>query len=82
MLLSCHNAAENVHYPNGVCRHNVSNLIYVPLTALNASVDPTVIVCSNHVPMNKTSTASTEAVCPSRKSTQLKHNEPTLTYVT
>ena len=55
--------------PGGVGRHNVSNLIYVPLTALNASADPTAIVCSNHVPMNQSYTVSTEVVSPSTKST-------------
>ena len=29
---------------------NVSNLMYVSLTALNASANPTAIACSNHVP--------------------------------
>ena len=43
--------------------------MHVPLTALNASSDPTAIVCHNHVPMNESYTDSTEAVCPSRKST-------------
>ena len=50
-------------------RHWKTHLIYVPLTALNASADPTAIECSNHVPMNQSYTVSTEAVCPSRKST-------------
>ena len=68
MTLSHHNASANVHYPRGVGRHNVSDLINVLLTALNAS-DPTAIVCSNHVPMNQSDTVSTEAVCPRRKST-------------
>jgi hypothetical protein len=36
---------------------------------MNASADPIAIVCSNHVPMNQIYTVSTEAVCPSRKST-------------
>ena len=53
----------------GIGRHNVSNLLYVPLSALNACDDPTAIVCSNHVSMNKTYTVSTEAVCPGKKST-------------
>ena len=48
---------------------NVSNLIYVPLTALNASADPKAIVCSNHVPMNQSDTFRSEVMCPSRKST-------------
>ena len=69
MLLSCHNASANVHYTRGVGRHNVSNLMYVPLTSLNDSAGPTAIVNSNHVPMNRGYTVSTEAVCPSRKST-------------
>ena len=69
MLLSFYNASANVHYPRSVGRHNVSNLMYVPLTALNASADPTAIVCSNHVPMNQSYTVSTEAVCP--KSNQI-----------
>ena len=60
---------QNVHYPSCIGRHNVSNLIYVPLTALNASADPTAIVCSYHVHMSKSYTVSTEVVCPSRKST-------------
>lgn len=50
---SCHNAADNVHYHRGVGRHNASNLIYVPLTALNASVDPAATLCSNHGPVNQ-----------------------------
>ena len=65
---SCHNASENVHYTRGIGRHNVSYLMYIHLTALNASADPTTIVCSNHVPMNQIYTVSTEAVCL-RKST-------------
>ena len=36
---------------------------------MNASADRTAIVCSNHVPMNQIYAVSTEAVCPSRKST-------------
>ena len=68
MTQSCHNASANVHYPRGVGRHNVSNLIYVPLTALNASADPTAVVCSNHVSMNQIYNVSTEVVFPSRKS--------------
>ena len=67
--LSHHNALANVHYTKSIGRHNVSNLMYVPLTALNASADPTAIVCNNHVPMNQIYAVSTEAVCPSRKST-------------
>jgi hypothetical protein len=67
--LSCHNVSANVHYPSGVGRYNVSNLIYVPLAALNVSADSTAIVCSNHMLMNQSYTVSTEAVCPSRKST-------------
>ena len=67
MLLSCHNASANVHYPRGVGRCNVSDLIYVPLTSLNVSADPIAIVCSNHV--NQSYTVSIEAVCPSRMST-------------
>jgi hypothetical protein len=47
--LSCYNSSANVHYPRGIGRHNVSNLIYVPLTSLNASADPkllyAVIMC-------------------------------------
>ena len=43
--------------------------MYVPLTALNASADPTAIVYSNHVPMNRMYAVSTEAVCSRRKST-------------
>ena len=66
VTLSCHNAEANVYYTRGIGRHNVSNLIDVPLTA---SADPTAIVCCNHVPMNQIYTGSTEAVCPSRKST-------------
>jgi hypothetical protein len=31
---SCHNASANVQYIRGVSRHNISNLIYVPLTAV------------------------------------------------
>jgi hypothetical protein len=70
VLLSCHSSPANVHYPMGIGRHNLSNLIYVPVTALNVSNDPTVIVQSNHVPINHQSyTVSTEAVCPSRTST-------------
>ena len=53
VALSCHNASANEHFPRGAGRHNVSNLMYVPLTALNATADPTAIVCSNHVPMNQ-----------------------------
>jgi hypothetical protein len=49
IVISCHSASANVHYTRGVGRHNVSNIIYVPLTALNASADPTASVCSNHV---------------------------------
>ena len=41
--------------------------MYVPLAALNATADPTAIVCSNHVPTNQMHTVSTEAVCPRRK---------------
>ena len=67
--LSGHNASANVQYPMGVGRHNMSNLIYVYLTAIIASADPTAIVCSNHVPMNQILTVSTEAVCPRRKTT-------------
>ena len=52
----------------GVLVDNASNPIEVPLTSLNASADPTAIVCS-HVPMNQFYTVGTEAVCPSRKST-------------
>jgi hypothetical protein len=52
VMLSCHNAASNVHYHMGVGRHDVINLMYVPLTALNTSVDPTAIVSSKHMPMN------------------------------
>ena len=36
---------QRKHHSND--RHNVSNLIYVPLTALNVSAEPTAIVCSN-----------------------------------
>jgi hypothetical protein len=72
--LSCHNASANVHYASGVERHNVSNLIDVPLTALNASADPTGFVCGNHVPMNKSDTVSTEAVCQGRKYTVCSTN--------
>ena len=53
----------------GALVDNVSNLIGVPLTALNATADPTAIVCSNHVPMNQIYAVITEAVCPSREST-------------
>ena len=55
--------------PGDVGRHNIRNLIDVPFTALNASADPTAIVCSNHVPMNQSYTVSTEAVCSRRKYT-------------
>ena len=55
--------------PGGAGRQNVRNIIYVPRTDLNASADPTAVVCSNHVLMNQIDTVSTEAVCPSRKST-------------
>ena len=51
--LSCHNAPAKV-----VGRHNVSNLIYVPLTVLNASADSTAIVC-NYMPMNQCYIVST-----------------------
>ena len=50
--------------------------MYVPLTPLNASVDPTAIVYSNRVPMNQSYTVSTEEVCPTVQLTlhfQLKH---------
>jgi hypothetical protein len=43
--------------------------MYVLLTVLNASADPTAIVCSNHVPMNQMYALSTEPVCPRRKFT-------------
>ena len=69
VTMSRHNAASNVHYPRGFGRHNVSSLIYVPLTALNTSVDRTVIVCSNNEPINQTYTVSTEVVCNSSKTT-------------
>ena len=45
--------------PGDVGRHNIRNLIDVPFTALNASVDPTATVCSNHVPMNQSYTVYT-----------------------
>ena len=64
MAQSCHNASANVHDPRGVGRHNVSSLIYVTLTVLNASADHTAVVCSNHVPMNQIDTVSTEACVP------------------
>ena len=67
--LSCHNASANIHYPRGVGRHSVNNLINVHLTALKASADPIAIVCSDHVHMSKSYTVSTEVVCHSRKST-------------
>ena len=44
-------------------------LIDVPLTALNASADPTAIIGRNHVPMNQIYTVSTEPVVPRRRST-------------
>ena len=53
----------------GASVHNVSNLMYVPLTGLNASADPTAIVCSNHVSMNQSYTVSTKPVFSRRKST-------------
>ena len=65
--MGCHNAASNVHYPRGVGRHNVSNLIYVPLIAMYTFVNPTAIGCTNHERMNQSYTVSTEAVCPSRE---------------
>ena len=71
MSLSCKNASANVHYPRGVGRHHVSNLIDVPLTA---SADPTPIVCSNHMPINQGYTVRTEVVCPSRKFTVCINN--------
>lgn len=58
--LSCHNTKANVHYHRGVGRHNVSNLIYVPLSPVIASVNPAAIVYSNHVSMNQSYTVSTE----------------------
>ena len=69
MTINRHNAASNVHDPRGIGKHNVSHLIYVTLIAPNTSVYPTAIVCSNHEPMNQSYTVSTEAVCPSRKTT-------------
>jgi adenine deaminase len=67
--MSRHNAASNVHDLRGIGKHNVSNLIYVPLIAPNTSVYPTAIVSSNHEPINQSYTVSTEAVCNSRKNT-------------
>ena len=46
----------------GALEDNGSNLIHVPLTALNASADPTAMVCSNHVYMNQSYTVSTEEI--------------------
>jgi hypothetical protein len=67
--MSHHNAALNVHYPKVIVRHNVSNLINFPLVSLNTFVNLTAIGCSNHESMNESCTVSTEAVCPSRKTT-------------
>jgi hypothetical protein len=67
VTMSRHNAASNVHYPRGIGKHNVSNLIYVPLIAPNTSVYPTAIVISNHAPINQSYSVSTEAMCNSRK---------------
>ena len=53
MTMSRHNAASNVHDPRGIGKHNVSNLIDVPLIAPNTSVYPTAVACSNHVPTNQ-----------------------------
>ena len=54
-----------VHYTRGIGRHNVSNLIYVPLTAMNAY---TYIVCSIYVPIDQIYVVRTDAVGPSRNS--------------
>ena len=59
MTQHSHNASANVHFTRSVSRHNISNIICVPLTALKASADPTAIVCITVI----------NAVCPSRKST-------------
>ena len=69
MTTSHHNAASNVHDLKGIGKRNVSNLIYVPLIALNTSVYPTAIVSSNHKPINQSYTVSTEVVSNSRKTT-------------
>jgi hypothetical protein len=63
------NALANVPYTRGIGRHNVSNLIYVPLTALNASADPIAIVRSNHVPLNQICDPFQETRCMSRVTT-------------
>ena len=64
--MSRHNAASNVHYPMGVGRHNISILMYVPLIALNTSVDLTAIVYSNHEPMNQSYTVNTRCALVGR----------------
>jgi hypothetical protein len=69
VTISHHNAASNVRDLRGIGKHNVSNLIYVPLIAPNTSVYPTAIVSSNHEPINQSYTVSTEAVCNTRKTT-------------
>jgi adenine deaminase len=57
------------HDFRGIGKHNINNLIYVPLIALNTSVYPTAVVSSNHEPINQSYTVGTEAVCNSRKTT-------------